>query len=71
MKAPLPVNETDRLAALYGLDVLDSEPEKDFDDIVALASARLRRTDVAGQPDRHGPAMVQGADRHRPHRDVA
>jgi signal transduction histidine kinase len=38
MKAPLPVNETDRLAALYGLDILDSEPEKDFDDIVALAS---------------------------------
>lgn len=39
MKAPLPVNETDRLAALYSLNVLDSAPEKDFDDIVALASA--------------------------------
>ena len=38
MEAPLPANETDRLAALYGLDVLDTEPEKDFDDIVALAS---------------------------------
>ena len=33
------MNETDRLAALYGLNILDSEPEKDFDDIVALASA--------------------------------
>jgi signal transduction histidine kinase len=38
MKAPLPVNETDRLAALYALNVLDSAPEKDFDDIVTLAS---------------------------------
>ncbi|MCY1144895.1 GAF domain-containing sensor histidine kinase [Actinoplanes sp. Pm04-4] len=38
MKAPQPENETDRLAALYALDILDSEPEQDFDDIVALAS---------------------------------
>src|SRR3954453_5091240 len=38
MQAPLPDNETDRLAALYGLDILDSAPEQDFDDIVALAS---------------------------------
>src|SRR4051794_5041588 len=39
MKAALPDNETDRLAALYALDVLDSAPEKDFDDIVSLASS--------------------------------
>ncbi len=39
MKAALPDNETDRLAALYSLNVLDSVPEKDFDDIVSLASA--------------------------------
>jgi signal transduction histidine kinase len=38
MKAPLPDNEIDRLAALYSLDILDSPPEQDFDDIVALAS---------------------------------
>jgi signal transduction histidine kinase len=38
MEAPLPYNEVDRLAALYSLNVLDSEPEKDFDDIVALAA---------------------------------
>src|SRR5919107_4963489 len=38
MEAPLPANETDRIAALYALGVLDSAPEKDFDDIVALAS---------------------------------
>lgn len=39
MKPPLPANETDRLSALYALDVLDSAPERDFDDIVALASS--------------------------------
>jgi signal transduction histidine kinase len=39
MEAPLPYNEVDRIAALYELNVLDSEPEKDFDDIVALASS--------------------------------
>jgi GAF domain-containing protein len=39
MKAPLPDNETERLAALYSLDILDSAPEQDFDDIVALASS--------------------------------
>ncbi|WP_250027873.1 GAF domain-containing sensor histidine kinase [Paractinoplanes maris] len=42
MKASLPDNETDRLAALYALDILDSEPEQDFDDIVALASSVCR-----------------------------
>ncbi|GAB1643182.1 ATP-binding protein [Krasilnikovia sp. MM14-A1259] len=39
MHAPLPANEADRLAALYGLGVLDSAPEKDFDDIVALTAS--------------------------------
>ncbi|WP_199510488.1 GAF domain-containing sensor histidine kinase [Nucisporomicrobium flavum] len=39
MQAPLPANEADRLAALYELNILDSAPEKDFDDIVALASS--------------------------------
>ncbi|GAA0542934.1 GAF domain-containing sensor histidine kinase [Paractinoplanes ferrugineus] len=38
MQAPQPDNETDRLAALYALDILDSAPEQDFDDIVQLAS---------------------------------
>ncbi len=38
MKVPLPDHETDRVAALHELQVLDSPPEKDFDDIVALAS---------------------------------
>jgi signal transduction histidine kinase len=38
MQAPLPQNETDRLAALYSLDILDTDSEQDFDDIVKLAS---------------------------------
>jgi signal transduction histidine kinase len=38
MKASLPDNETDRLAALYALDILDTAPEQDFDEIVSLAS---------------------------------
>src|SRR3954470_4284503 len=38
MQAPVPDNETDRLAALYALDILDSPPEQDFDDIVKLAT---------------------------------
>lgn len=33
-----PANETDRLNALREYDILDSPPEKDFDDIVELAS---------------------------------
>jgi len=44
MKVPLPANETDRLAALYSLNVLGSAPEKDFDDIVAIAA------DLCGTP---------------------
>jgi signal transduction histidine kinase len=38
MQAPLPDNEPDRLAALYSLDILDTDSEQDFDDIVQLAS---------------------------------
>ncbi len=35
---PTPKNESDRLAALLSYKVLDSHPEKDFDDITLLAS---------------------------------
>ena len=38
MKAPLPVDEPARLAALYDTGVLDTAPEEDFDDIALLAS---------------------------------
>jgi len=36
--APLPINEHDRLDALHGYEILDTEPEESFDDITALAS---------------------------------
>jgi len=38
MKAPVPVDELGRLAALHDAGVLDTAPEEDFDDIALLAS---------------------------------
>ncbi|WP_203733202.1 GAF domain-containing sensor histidine kinase [Paractinoplanes durhamensis] len=38
MKAPVPVDEPARLAALHDAGVLDTAPEEDFDDIALLAS---------------------------------
>jgi PAS domain S-box-containing protein len=38
MKAPVPENEADRLAALRGLGVLDTPPEPAFDELSALAA---------------------------------
>ncbi|MCX6352097.1 MAG: GAF domain-containing protein, partial [Bacteroidetes bacterium] len=35
---PILENESERVAALYQLEILDTEAEADFDDIVALAS---------------------------------
>ncbi|RZA03659.1 MAG: GAF domain-containing protein, partial [Moraxellaceae bacterium] len=37
--APLTFDEAERLASLLQLDVLDSAPEQEFDDIVTLANA--------------------------------
>lgn len=37
-EAIIPKNETERLAELYDFDILDTETEKDFDEIVQLAS---------------------------------
>ena len=39
---PLPPDEADRLAALVDLGILDTEPEKEFDRLVQLASAICR-----------------------------
>ncbi len=36
--SPLPENEKERLAALYRYNILDTEAEKDFNDIVEMAS---------------------------------
>lgn len=38
MRAPIPHNEPQRLAALAGYDILDTAGEREFDDIVLLAS---------------------------------
>lgn len=38
MRAPLPFEESERLAALRSYEVMDTEPELEFDDIVVLAS---------------------------------
>jgi len=38
IKAPLPPDEAGRLRALQRYDILDTEPEQDFDDITVLAS---------------------------------
>ena len=59
--AHLPDNETERLAKLPSLGVLDTLPQKAFDDITALASAICGtpdRPDFAGGP---GPSVVQVA----------
>ena len=45
-KAPLPQDEFARLTALRGLNILDTEPEGAYDDIVKLA-ARLCQTPIA------------------------
>jgi two-component system, NtrC family, sensor kinase len=37
IKAPLPTNEAQRLEALYGLEILDTEAEEVFDNLTRLA----------------------------------
>ena len=38
MSAPVPLNENARLSALHSLDILDTGPEQEYDDITLLAS---------------------------------
>lgn len=39
IKPDIPANEAERLAALRSYDILDTPPEPDFDDLVAIAAA--------------------------------
>jgi adenylate cyclase len=38
MSSPVPANETERLAALHALDIIDSAPETAYDEITELAA---------------------------------
>tara|TARA_R110002049_G_scaffold4601_4_gene31920 strand:- start:165973 stop:167226 length:1254 start_codon:yes stop_codon:yes gene_type:complete len=44
--APLPSNETERLATLHSYEILDTLPEQEYDDIVKIAS-RICETPIA------------------------
>ncbi|MFI5893124.1 ATP-binding protein [Actinoplanes sp. NPDC051513] len=74
MRAPVPVDEPERLAALHDAGVLDTAPEEDFDDIALLAS------EICGTPvglvslvdtDRQWFKAKVGLDVSEAHRDVS
>ena len=74
MKAPLPANETERLAALQSYGILDTLPEQEYQDIVHLASV------ICGVPiavmslvdkDRQWFKAKVGLDAEQTERDVA
>ncbi|HEY6931416.1 MAG TPA: diguanylate cyclase, partial [Thermoanaerobaculia bacterium] len=53
--APLPEDETTRIQTLRSYEILDTEPEQEFDDLALLAS-HICRTPVA---------MITLIDEHR------
>lgn len=74
MKAPIPLNEEERLKKLYEYEILDSEKEKDFDQITALASL-IFETPIALitliDKERQWFKSTIGLDDNETHRDHA
>lgn len=72
--APLPDNETERLAVLNRLNILDTSPEAVFDEIVALAS-QICGTSISlvslVDSDRQWFKAIKGIDATETPRDVA
>jgi GAF domain-containing protein len=74
MKAPLPSNEAERLAALKAYHVLDTETEQSYDDITTLAAhicnAPTAMISLVDEVRQWFKSKV-GADRQQTSRDVA
>jgi diguanylate cyclase (GGDEF)-like protein len=74
MKANLPGNEQDRIDALRSLDILDTDPEPEFDELVKLAAA-LCETPIGAvslvDEDRQWFKAVVGLSVRETPRDVA
>lgn len=74
MRAALPPNETERLATLHALNILDTAPEAAFDALVQLASY-ICQTPCAVltliDKDRQWFKTKIGFDHHQTHRDIS